>query len=130
MSTIRIAAVAAALLALSAAPALAHPKLVSSMPAAKATVGPTAKIELHFSEPLEAKFSGADLTETSMMMNGQMMAHVMKIGGVAAALDPADHKTLILSLKKPLAPGAYKVSWHAVSTDTHRLTGAYAFTVR
>jgi methionine-rich copper-binding protein CopC len=113
MSTIRIAAVAAALLALSAAPALAHPKLVSSMPAAKATVGPT-----------------ANLTETSMMMNGQMMAHVMKIGGVAAALDPADHKTLILSLKKPLAPGVYKVSWHAVSTDTHRLTGAYAFTVR
>lgn len=130
MSIVRIAATAAALLALSAAPALAHPKLVSSMPAAKATVAPTTKLELHFSEPLEAKFSGADLTETSMMMNGQMMAHIMKIRDVVATLDPSDHKVLILSLKKPLAPGAYKVSWHAVSTDTHKLTGVYDFTVR
>lgn len=129
MSIIRVAVAAAASFALSAAPALAHPKLLSSTPAAKATVAPTAKIELHFSEPLAAKFSGADLTETSMMMNGQMMAHNMKIGGLAATLDPADHKTLILSLKKPLAPGVYKVSWHAVSTDTHKLTGVYTFTV-
>ena len=30
----------------------------------------------------------------------------------------------------PLAPGTYRVTWHAVSADTHRMEGAYTFTVR
>jgi methionine-rich copper-binding protein CopC len=31
---------------------------------------------------------------------------------------------------KPLAPGTYKVTWHAVSVDTHRTQGSYEFTVK
>ena len=58
-----------------------------------------------------------------MMMGGKLMAHVMKVDGVAAVLDPADHKTLLLTLKAPLTAGTYKVDWHVVSTDTHRLKG-------
>jgi hypothetical protein len=30
---------------------------------------------------------------------------------------------------KPLKPGIYHVRWHALSIDTHRTEGAFAFTV-
>jgi methionine-rich copper-binding protein CopC len=30
---------------------------------------------------------------------------------------------------KPLKPGRYGVSWHAVSVDTHRTEGKYNFVV-
>ena len=29
-----------------------------------------------------------------------------------------------------LAPGDYNVEWHAVSADTHRVTGSYSFSVK
>jgi methionine-rich copper-binding protein CopC len=110
--------------------AQAHPRLLSSTPADKASVPPTARIELHFSEPLEAKFSGGDLAITSMLMNGQMTNMSMKVGALAVAADPADPKTLVLTAKTALAPGGYRLDWHAVSTDTHRTQGALTFTVQ
>ena len=30
---------------------------------------------------------------------------------------------------KALAPGSYKVRWHALSVDTHTTEGAFTFTV-
>jgi methionine-rich copper-binding protein CopC len=30
---------------------------------------------------------------------------------------------------KPLKPGRYRVTWHAVSVDTHRTEGKYNFLV-
>ena len=30
---------------------------------------------------------------------------------------------------KPLKPGAYKVTWHATATDTHKTQGSFSFTV-
>lgn len=126
----RLTLAAAAILTLAASPALAHPKLLSASPFAGGVSGPTNRLTLHFSEPLVAKSSSADLTATSMMMGGKPMAHVMKVDGVAAVLDPADHKTLLLTLKAPLTEGTYKVDWHVVSTDTHRLKGDYSFTVK
>lgn len=44
------------------APALAHPRLLTATPAANATVAPTDKVRLIFSERLMGPFSGADLT--------------------------------------------------------------------
>ncbi|MGU7670331.1 copper resistance protein CopC [Escherichia coli] len=32
-------------------------------------------------------------------------------------------------MKQDLAPGDYKVDWHAVSDDTHRVKGSYSFSV-
>ena len=110
--------------------AQAHPKLLSSMPADKASVAATSHIELHFSEPLEAKFSGADLVMTGMMINGRMTNMPKKVGALAAAADPGDAKTLVLTAKAPLAPGSYRLDWHAVSTDTHRTQGALTFSVQ
>ena len=46
-----------------------------------------------------------------------------------AATDPANKKLLVVPVKAPLAPGDYKVAWHAVSDDTHRVKGNYSFSV-
>jgi methionine-rich copper-binding protein CopC len=127
----RTVALAAATLTLSATAALAHPHLLSSAPAAKATVAPTSTLVLHFSETLEPKFSGADVSSSmTMTVDGKPMTHEMKIGGATSAVDPKDKKSVIVTLKSPLLAGAYTVAWHAVSTDTHRLTGTYSFTVK
>ena len=130
-SPFRIVALSAAVLTLSATAALAHPHLLSSTPANKATVAPTKTLVLHFSETLEPKFTGADVSSSrSMVVDGKPMTHEMKLDGVTSAIDPKDKKTLILTLKEPLKAGGYTVAWHAVSTDTHRLTGTYGFTVK
>ena len=42
----------------------------------------------------------------------------------------SDGKTLILTLAKPLPRGAYKLDWHVVSTDTHRVKGSIVFKVK
>jgi methionine-rich copper-binding protein CopC len=131
MSLFRIAALSAAALALSATAALAHPHLLSSTPADKAIVAPTKTLVLHFSEVLEPKFTGADVSSSmTMVADGKPMTHEMKLDGVSSAINPKDKKTLILTLKAPLTAGKYTVAWHAVSTDTHRLTGTYTFTVK
>ena len=121
---------AAALAALSlgvSAPALAHPKLVSSSPAATATVAATNRLTLTFSEHLMPQLSGIDLAMTGMP--GMANHAPMKIGGVRTTVGE-NGKTLIATLPRPLAAGTYKLDWHAVSVDTHRIAGSLTFTVR
>lgn len=101
-----------------AAQAQAHAHLTASEPAANATVGAPAQLALHFSEKMVAKFSGFELA-------GAGGAKVP----VKVHLD-TDGKSLVGAPAKPLAPGAYTVTWHAVTTDTHRMEGSYDFTVR
>lgn len=120
----------AAVLAFTATAAQAHGALVSATPAAGSTVAATTKLKLKFNEPIKPKFSGADLTMTSMMMGGKMMDHAMKVDGVTARVDPRDSRTLLVTSKSRLAPGAYRVSWRVVTGDNHRVTGDYAFNVR
>ena len=119
------AAVAAALVMSTAA--AAHPKLVASNPAANATVVKTSTIQLRFSEKLVPQFSSVDLAMTGMP--GMAQHSPMKIGGLATSVG-ADGKTLIVKLKQPLAAGTYKLDWHAVSADTHRVNGTYSFRVK
>lgn len=127
----RTAAIAATFLTLSATAALAHPHLLSSTPASGATVASTGVLVLHFSETLEPKFTGATVSsKMTMMVSGASTTQDMDVTGVTSAVDPKDKKSLILTVKAPLKAGAYTVAWHAVSTDTHRLTGTYAFTVK
>jgi methionine-rich copper-binding protein CopC len=110
--------------------ARAEARLVSSTPAEKATVAPTARIALQFSEPVAAASSGGSLTETAMMMNGRMMAMPMSLGPLAATPDPGDPNGLVLTTRKPLAPGAYRLDWHATAVDTRASHGALTFTVQ
>ncbi len=104
----------------------AHPKLLSTTPAANSAVAKPIKIALKFSETLIAPMSAADVIMTTMP---GMAAKPMKISGVTSAL-AADHKTLVLSVKQPLATGTYRVNWHVVATDTHRVQGSFAFRVK
>jgi len=109
---------ACAALLLAAGAAAAHAHLVSSDPAAGAAVDAPKAITLTFSEKLEGKFSGADLSKDGAPL------------GSHSLLDPTGGKTLTVSPGAPLSAGAYKVSWHAVSVDGHRTKGEVAFTVR
>ncbi|MBO9580546.1 MAG: copper homeostasis periplasmic binding protein CopC [Sphingobium sp.] len=106
-----------------AAPVLAHPKLLSSTPAADATAGNVKEISLKFSEALMGPVSGADLM---MDMKGM---EPMKMTGLKTSVGK-DGKTLVATLDKPLPAGHYSLNWHVVSTDTHRVAGKLAFTVK
>jgi methionine-rich copper-binding protein CopC len=97
-----------------ATPAFAHARLVSSDPAANAKVKSPGQIKLHFSESLEPAFSAASLTDST----GKTVPVSKSVGADTITLLP-------LTLK----PGAYKVTWHSVGQDTHRLTGSFGFTV-
>jgi methionine-rich copper-binding protein CopC len=103
--------------ALTASQAFAHAHLLKSEPAADAVVATPAQIALHFNEKLEGRFSGFDV------LQGEAKTPVKVALG-------ADGATLVGAPAKPLAPGAYKVQWHAVGHDGHRLTGGFAFTVK
>ncbi|MCH7860598.1 copper homeostasis periplasmic binding protein CopC [Sphingomonas sp. NPDC092331] len=109
-----------------ATPALAHPKLMSATPAPDSVVAAPARLQLVFSEALVDKFSGVDLVMTDMP--GMKMSAPMKMQ-LTTALSP-DGKTMVVTLAKPLPRGAYKLDWHVVSNDTHRVQGSYAFKVK
>ncbi len=106
-----------AMLALAGA-AEAHAHLVASTPAANASGAAPSQIDLQFSEaPLE-KFSGISVFDA----RGRSVP--------AMSMKGADAKTLTFMPTSPFKPGVYSVKWHAVTADTHRTQGAFAFTVR
>jgi hypothetical protein len=117
----RIPAAALGLCALAmASQALAHAHLTSSDPTAKATVASPKQITLHFTETLNPQFSGIELTMPQM-------ANMAKPAKVAVS---ADKLSMVVTPNAPLPAGVYKVSWHAVTTDTHRTQGDFIFTVK
>jgi hypothetical protein len=108
--------VASALFAGLASAASAHAFLERASPSAGENLRASpARIELHFSEGLEASFSAVRVTDK----NGRDMA---------AGPSLANGTEMDLPLKT-LLPGRYRVSWHAVSVDTHRTEGKYNFMV-
>jgi len=108
--------VANALFAGLASAASAHAFLERASPSAGENLRASpARIVLHFSEALEASFSDVRVTDK----NGRDMA---------AGPSLAYGTEMDLPLKT-LLPGRYRVSWHAVSVDTHRTEGKYNFLV-
>jgi len=107
--------------------ALAHAKLISSTPAANATVDKPGRIVLIFNEKLMAKFAGAELTMTGMP--GMTDHQPMKMNGFTTALG-ADGKTLTLLMKRALPSGSYELKWFAAGADAHRMEGSFPFTVK
>lgn len=110
-----------------AAPALAHPKIVSATPAEGAAAANVSQISITFSEPLVAAMSGVDVVMTGMP--GMDHHEPMKMTGVKTAL-AADKVTLVAKLPRVLPAGTYEANWHVVSTDTHRVAGKLNFTVK
>ncbi|HJT41716.1 MAG TPA: copper homeostasis periplasmic binding protein CopC [Sphingobium sp.] len=105
--------------------ALAHPKLLSSSPAANATVAKPTKLSLTFSEKLLAPLSGVDLTMTGMP--GMADHAPMPIKGFKTAVDG---KTMVVTLPRALPAGSYDLNWHIVGADQHKIAGKYSFSVK
>jgi methionine-rich copper-binding protein CopC len=117
---IKLAAIVCAAVGLTATIAQAHPKMEMSAPAAGATVTSVPReIKMGFSEALIGNFTGLELTDAK--------GKNIKTG--PASLDPHDKTRFAVPVQQRLMPGNYKVSWHAVSVDTHRVTGNYSFKV-
>ena len=124
MRTLKISLVLASGLLLSTL-AQAHPKLLSSTPAEGADGAAPGKIELHFSENLLTKFSGAKLVMTEMP--GMAHSPMPMKAKVSAGSDP---KSMLITPLAPLPAGTYQVQWRAVSSDTHPITGNVTFKVK
>lgn len=100
--------------------ARAHAVLKGSSPASGGSATASlSEIRLEFSEPIVTQFSGVSVTS----------AEGAPVSTGAPARDAADKKLLVVPLAQRLAPGSYKVDWHAVSVDTHRSKGSFSFTV-
>lgn len=112
----RILFLVAALLAY-ATQAYAHAQLRHAEPAAGSTVKPPSQVELTFSEAVEPNFCTVIVTDAAGQEVDQKNLRA-----------PGDAKRLVIGLGS-LAPGQYKVVWHATSVDTHKTEGSFAFTV-
>ncbi len=124
-SLIPSTAAALALLLMPAA-AQAHTRLVGSTPAANTTVSQVTSVNLQFNEKVIASTVKAELVMTGMP--GMANHAPMKIP--ATSMIGKDGKSMMLMVKKPLAPGTYKVKWSAAGADTHRMGSEFSFTVR
>lgn len=103
------------------APAGAHPVLKATNPAQNgAAIRSPTEIRLTFSERLIPQFSGSQVAD----LRGRVIANG------TAVRNASDKRQLIVPLKVRLAPGRYRVIWHAVSADTHRIAGSYSFRVK
>lgn len=99
--------------------ARAHPALESADPGQGASVLSPKEIRLTFTEDLITKFSGLTVKDQG--------GHLVEMAN--PSVDPNHKRQLIVPIPKALEPGTYDVDWHAVSVDTHRVSGHFSFKV-
>jgi methionine-rich copper-binding protein CopC len=117
---VKIAALAFAVVGLAAPLAQAHPRMKTSAPASGETIKASpAQIKMGFSESLIGRFTGIELSD----------AKGRHIQTGPAVLDPHDNTKFVVPVKQRLTTGRYNVAWHAVSVDTHPVSGTYSFKV-
>jgi len=114
-----IAAVTMIAASLCGSVAYAHPELRSAEPLAGAATSSPKQIKITFNENVIPQFSDVEVKDQT--------GRIIPTG--KAATDPANKKLLIVPVNEQLPPGDYKVEWHAVSDDTHRVKGSYSFSV-
>lgn len=121
MSRTIILVTAALGLGLAATAANAHPRLQASNPAPGAVLTTAPKdIRLNFSEDLVAPFTGLTLKNAA--------GKSIPTGKIAFLR--GDTSKIVVPIGARLTPGTYNVAWHAVSVDTHRVTGSFSFKLR
>ena len=116
-TTLALAAFAAA--ALPAVPALAHAHVVTSNPAANATVAPPKQISVTFSEKLVPAFSKVAVSMAGMNMQVPVKTTVS-----------TDGKTITAVPQGAFMKGAYVINWNAASTDGHKTNGSIPFKIK
>ena len=113
-----IATLAIGGLLLCAGPASAHAFLRTATPAVGSTVRQSpSEVVIDFTEGVEPRFSSIVVLDAAGRRVDSGRAHL--VGG---------DTNLAVGLK-PLAPGTYKVTWHATATDTHKTAGSFTFRV-
>jgi len=117
MRTHSFSAVLFSLLALNGS-ASAHAFLLKSEPAVGARAAAPKTLRLEFSEGVELRFSGVEVTNASGMPIS--VEHVRYSG---------NNRKVVLADLPALSPGSYRVKWHVVSVDTHRSEGDFTFAV-
>jgi methionine-rich copper-binding protein CopC len=99
--------------------ASAHPKVVSAEPAVDGTVSAApSEVTVRFNERLESSFSSLVIRD----------ADGKQVDKKDSKLDRSDRRILRVSVPT-LTPGLYKVEWHAMSADTHKVEGDFTFRV-
>jgi copper resistance protein C len=94
----------------------AHAFLDHANPLVGSTVGAAPhEVSLWFTQNLEPAFSSVEVTDASGARVDQGKAQI-------------SGNTMRIGLKS-LAPGSYKVRWHALSVDTHTTEGSFSFHV-
>jgi copper resistance protein C len=117
---ISIAAIAVIAASLVVGAAHAHPEFQSADPTPGAATPTSPKqIRITFNENVIPKMSGVEVRDQT--------GKIIPTG--TAATDPANKKLLVVPVNEQLPPGDYKVEWHAVSDDTHRVKGSFSFSV-
>jgi hypothetical protein len=76
--------------------------------------GSPGEVRLWFSEAIEQHFSGAEVTGPSGRVGGST-----SVSG----------NQLVIAVPH-LAPGSYRVDWHVISVDTHKMEGSFTFAVK
>ena len=126
MSLLRRFSISAAAMLLAgvfmSATAIAHPRVLSSSPAANAAVAAPNQIDVTFSEALLARGSRAEL----FMGHGRLW---MKVAVVPAQV-LTDGRTLRTVPNAPLVPGNYRLQWRTVGSDSHPMSGEIDFSVK
>jgi methionine-rich copper-binding protein CopC len=114
-----LAGLTAAWLLLTCAPALAHANLVEASPPQGGEVSkPPERVELRFSEPVEAEF---DPVVVRAAGGARVDAH-------DARVDPEDARVVLADVER-LSKGSYTVKWRVTSIDGHVVEGRYGFAV-
>ena len=99
--------------------ALAHAKLLKSVPAQRAVLAQSpARLQLWFSERLEARFSSFSVLDAN--------ARPVELGPVV--VDHDDPKSLSAEIRA-LPQGRYTVKYRVLSTDGHVVESEFPFTI-
>jgi methionine-rich copper-binding protein CopC len=95
--------------------AFAHAMLErASPPVGGSVTGSPGEVRLWFSEGIERRFSGAEVTGPAGRVGGRTSVSANQ---------------LVIAVPR-LTPGTYRVNWHVVSVDTHRTEGSFTFEVK
>jgi methionine-rich copper-binding protein CopC len=121
-----LALVCVAVLVMTPSQALAHARLLKSVPADNSEVGqPVEKIEIWFNELLDNGFNSIGVFPAADVTSPNRKS----IATEEAKVDAKDRTHLTLKLKL-LPPGAYVVEWRVLSLDGHTAPGRFKFRVR
>lgn len=124
----KIAPAAAAIFALGLIPAVAHAQLAltTSKPAANSTASKVTAVSMRFSKPVVPATVKTELIMTAM----PGMANHPPMKMLATSAIGKDAQSLTMTLRRPLVPGTYKVTWTAAAKSGERMTGQFSFNAR